>query len=888
MVLNKIKKTVNFTITQNLFYQSLWLTCCLSSAFSYADNTTDKVTTEQQAVTIIAHQDYGSSQFHQWLFGSDYRDLWTSPIEIIPLDLQTFADGLTPVKQVGQLQTLGLALKGNNGKAYTFRSVEKDPTKVLPAEFSDTIVADIIDDMVSADLPAASLVAAELIKAVGLLSSQPILTIMPDDPALGEFRETFAGVLGTLEEFPTNATFSSKKIISSEQLIPLLEIRPNQLIDSKSYLKVRLMDILLGDWDRHIGQLRWVQFDDIELWQPLPEDRDHAFSRYDGLLMSIWRDREPRFLEFGPDYSPLEGSAWRGRQLDRRLLSGLEFSVWHEVAVDIQTTLSNSAIEQAIAKLPPQWAEIKKDFLFKALVSRREKLLEHAKEFYLFLAAEVDIYTSNQGELILITPRDDQSLSISIIPQNEASSTCNSIEGKLTPRYQRQFNSSETQSIRVYSAANDDRVKVTNSNNTAIKIHLVGHSNPIAPCNHLDVPLTVATHQNQQLGKGQQLSKNIWLSPPKLESENPLLAHGEDGAALTAQRDWGDTAYGSPWAAYSPDLGAFVGYGRVWESFAFRKKPFATSHRLRAGYSFGRNSPKLDYRFDYMLENRPLRWRTELSYSGIDTINFYGFGNETQSIDSRLAEVQSTSSSLINQFIWQQANYNFAAGLILRNTDTEEQGLIGIRQPYGFDETAQLGLHLGFKLRSNFTKDTLRMQSSDEPARFVNTVNDPGYGVTIKLNHYPNVMDLVDDYSQLHIEGRIDYAVDNTDHLISLRLGGQKNWGTYPYYDAAIIGSRQVRGLASGRYSGDAALYSNAMLKLRAGKLRMIVPGHWGVLLRTDIGRVFLANESSQRWHPSAGIGTWWTPTVGATSSNLYLAKSKEDTRLYFLLGAKF
>ena len=37
-----------------------------------------------------------------------------------------------------------------------------------------------------------------LLEAVGLKSAPPRLYVMPDDPALGEFRQEFAGMLGTL------------------------------------------------------------------------------------------------------------------------------------------------------------------------------------------------------------------------------------------------------------------------------------------------------------------------------------------------------------------------------------------------------------------------------------------------------------------------------------------------------------------------------------------------------------------------------------------------------------------------------------------------------------------------------------------------------------------
>ena len=46
-------------------------------------------------------KEYGASGKYRWLWGGDYRRLWTEPIQVEVLDLQTFAGGLTPVMRVG-------------------------------------------------------------------------------------------------------------------------------------------------------------------------------------------------------------------------------------------------------------------------------------------------------------------------------------------------------------------------------------------------------------------------------------------------------------------------------------------------------------------------------------------------------------------------------------------------------------------------------------------------------------------------------------------------------------------------------------------------------------------------------------------------------------------
>ncbi len=50
---------------------------------------------------IIAGEQYKVSGFHKLLLGKDYRDLWVTPIDVEVLDLNSFANGLRPVRRVG-------------------------------------------------------------------------------------------------------------------------------------------------------------------------------------------------------------------------------------------------------------------------------------------------------------------------------------------------------------------------------------------------------------------------------------------------------------------------------------------------------------------------------------------------------------------------------------------------------------------------------------------------------------------------------------------------------------------------------------------------------------------------------------------------------------------
>ena len=55
-------------------------------------------------------------------------------------------------------------------------------------------------------------------------------------------------------------------------------------IDEHEVLRARLLDMLVGDWDRHFDQFRWGTLDTGKgkLYYTIPRDRDQAYFYSDG------------------------------------------------------------------------------------------------------------------------------------------------------------------------------------------------------------------------------------------------------------------------------------------------------------------------------------------------------------------------------------------------------------------------------------------------------------------------------------------------------------------------------------------------------------------------------------------------------------------------------
>jgi hypothetical protein len=132
------------------------------------------------------------------------------------------------------------------------------------------------------------------------------------------------------------------------------------------------------------------------------------------------------------------------------------------------------------------------------------------------------------------------------------------------------------------------------------------------------------------------------------------------------------------------------------------------------------------------------------------------------------------------------------------------------------------------------------------------------------------------------------------------RVGGQKVFGTYPFFESAFIGGKtpysllepgggsSVRGLPAQRYAGDGSLYGGAEVYLPITKAFLLVPGQIGVMGFYDVGRVWVDGETSSRWHHGAGGGLFFTTPGRHSLISVQVATSEGNTAFYVRGGLVF
>ena len=839
---------------------------------------------DPDSITVTAGAHYQRSGFHRFFFGTDYRTIWSTPVRVPVLDLAHEAGGLRPVRRVGGRQTQALALAGADGRSYTFRGVAKDVSGLIDEGLRGTIVESILKDQMAAQHPAGELIAGSLAKAAGIRTQEWVLVALPDDPVLGEFRDEFKGAVGFFGEYPTAATgerpgtFGLREIVGHKELYHMLETDPSAHIAVGEFLYARLFDLAIGDWDRHRRQWRWARFEGDPRWHPIPEDRDQAFSRYEGLFLGVGRrTRDQRFQKYDDHYKSVSGLMWNGRDQDRELLSGITRGQVDLAARALQAKLTDEEIERAVATMPQPWRVIDGPRLTADLKGRRDRLPEAAKRFYELLSDKVDVTLTSEPERVDAVRQANGDLDLTVRPVTTTVSAQDPPGDPPSgePSFHRLFHRGETSEVRLYCLAGDDRVTVTGPDG-GIKLRVVGGPGDDVLAARGSGPAKLSDSDGRNQADGASYDDHVYVPPPAPAT-----------APWVPARDWGTKTNRTPLLSYGPDLGFFVGLALDHRTYAFRKHPYGTRHVLSAGWAFGSNSGKAEYVGEFRRENRRDFWSFRAYASGIDVLRFYGLGNGTANLEgdrSRVRAIQFLAYPSYNALFGKHSTFQigpvFKQNKVRKDKAEDDSSFVFLTQPYGYGNFATLGAHT-----------EAVFDSRDNPA-----FPRKGFVLAARGTIYPKALDADETFGE--VNGNMNtYVSTGSRFTVALRGGGKKLWGQYPFYESAKIGGGTVgegtfgepdytlRPFAVARFQGDASLWGNAEARLRLFSTTILLPSHIGLLAFADGGRVWYGGENSDVWHGGGGGGGWLSFLGDRGALSLGYATSGEDNRLYFKGG---
>ena len=813
------------------------------------------------------------------MMGRGWRELWRVPVRAQVLDLDRYAGGLTVVRRGGGKQTSSLRMQGEDGVLYNFRSIDKDAARGLDPLLRETFVAWAQQDQISAIFPMAAIVVAPLLGAVGLLHPDPTLVVMPDDARLGEFREEFSGLLGFIEERPDEGPdgepgfAGSTRVISSERLFERLEESRDNRVDAEDFLRARLMDMFVGDWDRHPDQWRWAGFEDGDLlvFRPVPRDRDWALARLDGFILTWFRrfaqGVAPHLVGFAEEYPSALGLTWSGRALDRQFLTGLEWSTWEAIAADLQRRLSDAVIQDAVGRLPSPYHDRVGEFMTRALTLRRNNLEVQARAFYDLLARNVDVFATDEAEYALAEWLGGDRVRVRIWEKGSDE------RPKGEAFYERTFLGSETDDVRIYLLGERDRITVRGDAPSSVTLRIVGGGRADVLIDETRGSGRVHFHDDRgdnriTKGRNTKVHEDDYQPPDVVESYG------------APPRDWGHVRTYLPFFEVGGRKGTYVQMGMTRQSFGFRHHPYRSAFGLTTGIGTATQLPLLELRRTFPVGR--LRGEVRARFQGADRYHFFGFGNETRRPDPNLDfyEVDRQILTFEPELQWTLADDLVMTGGALFEVDFHSRSknrgrLIEQENPYGFSDFFQLGAKTG-----------LEWDGRDHgwfPTK--------GARVRVEAKFFPELADLASPYGTLAGSAELFLPAPlPLSPVLALQVGGEKVWGDYPYLGAAYLGGAEnFRGAPDDRYAGDAMIFAKSELRLRLGTLSRVLPGQFGIHGMTDVGRVYLDGEDSDKWHWAYGGGLWFsflrqhTPLISVT-----VASSDDSTRMLAGLGFSF
>ncbi len=813
--------------------------------------------------TVVAGPEYGAGWLHRLLLGAHYRDLWTTPVAVDELDLTRFAGGLTPLRCGGQRQTKSLRFSGADGQEYAFRSVDKDPTLAMPPELRETFARDLLQDQISSAHPGGPLVVAPLLEAAGVLQAEPQMFALPDDPRLTPFGCLHAGMLGMIEQRPKEGSdgepgfAGAADITTTKNLFDLIEQHPNHRVDSRAFLVARLLDVYLGDWDRHQLQWRWARFDQggVHWWRPIPRDRDQAFSRLDGVLLALARFYQPQVVGFGEDYPSIYRLTLTGQVLDRRLLADLERPAWDSIAAALRARITDSVIDAAVHRLPPEYDRQSGPALLRALRRRRDQLPEIARRYYRLLARVVELHGTDEADTGRIERLPGGRTRVRLTAQGMT-------------YVDRTFDRRETREIRLYLHGGNDRLSIAGHDGAGPVVRVIGGGGD-------DLLADSAGHSRMYDDRG---NNQFVRGPGTVVDPRPYEAPAQDTLTLGRPRDWG--AYVVPFTtvSYVPNIGLFVGAGFSRTGYGFRRFPYRSKLTIRAGWATAAASFRAEFTDSVRGVLGGAIGTLHLRGSGIEVIRFYGLGNETVA-----SQPDSFYRVRQEQFLFEPSltfpssgRARISLGPVFKYAEADRTSgtILGVTPTYGASTFSQLGAEAGVRYD---TRDRPRAASR-------------GLLLTVSGAWYPAAFDVRKSFGTVSGEASTYLSAHvPTQPTLALRVGGKRVWGTFPFHEAAFVGgAATVRGFTEHRFAGSAALYGNVELRFKLLQFHFLTPVDFGAFGLADGGRVYVTGASSDQWHTATGGGIWFAFIKPANTISIAAARSVERTGIYVRAGFAF
>ena len=818
------------------------------------------------------------SGFYKFLWGEHYRDYYSKKIKVKNLELDTLYSGVKPDRAGGGHQTKSLRLETKNGNEYVMRALKKSGVRFLQSvAFKNQYVVDDFEgsyadkfllDFYTTSHPYTPLVIGNMADNLGIRHTTPQLFYIPKQNTLKNYNENFGNELYYLEDRPMETEENPNKVIGTDEVILNLAKDEKYKMDEKAWIKARLFDMLIGDWDRHQDQWKFVaqKKDGNVVYTPIPKDRDQAFAKYDGLITSILMDF-PELKHMQTFDNRIKNLKWFNREpypLDLIFAKNTVENDWQETAKYMQEHLSEADIRQAFKNLPVEVQDQVSESLIQKLLIRKADLPKYASSYFKLLQQKVILTGTNKKDHFVITRLPNNTTEIKVSRMKKTGEELES--SKL-------YSGKITKEILIYGLDDDDIFEVVGNEKSSIKIKLLGG---------LDQDQYVVSNPHKIKIYDYKSKKNNYdaaQNVKKILTDNyDINQYNYNNAkynVFTTFLDFG----------FNPDDEVAIGGNGVYTVNNYVTGKFSQKHHIKANYFTGTEG----YELAYQLELPTLRGEW---FYGLDTHitsshyirNFFGVGNETVNPKDEYGDhfnnVRAREFAFSPSVNWSRNAANFTAKINYEILQVEKTANRYVSLPGTvYDDVFHAKQFGGAELSFNYENYDNRANPKQ------------GMKFDIKTLWSTNLKEFDRQYGYIQAGlGFLHYLTNNQKLVWSSYANAKWLLGNgYEFYQMATLGgNRDLRGFRFNRFYGKNAFYQTSDLRYEVGKIRnSILPLSYGFFGGFDLGRVWNPNEYSKKWHNSYG-GGFWLNAVDAISANLSYFRSADGGRVVVGIGGTF
>ena len=350
-----------------------------------------------------------------------------------------------------------------------------------------------------------------------------------------------------------------------------------------------------------------------------------------------------------------------------------------------------------------------------------------------------------------------------------------------------------------------------------------------------------------------------------------LFAQDEEEALkYQPPRDYGHLWKFGSLFGITPEDGVLLGGGPVLYEYGFRTLPHVYRMELVGGITLKTGRFKFVYMLDMPSLTKHLGLDLHAYASELEVRNFFDYGNDSfrdeEKDDVKIYRVTSREYS-IRPTLRYRITDQFSIGCVasLKHFDIRHAST-----PRHIDTVASQVLGSG-----RTTVGTGLVLVADLRDRPVATLNG-AYAVFEGWN-YPDPFHKQSPFQRIRGEARGYFSPVKDELTFAARVGAEKLYGRFPFYEAAFLGGgTSLRGYSRQRFAGDASAFGSVEVRFFVARLKILVPSDVGLFALADAGRVWVAKKSPGGWHTDAGGGIWIAPIRRELTLSIAIASSKD------------